>query len=108
MTNTWSGQQPRELNEETIAEVRGRIGIPVRYSPRNHNEVSSTDSFRHFALAFGDDNPLYTDPLYAQASSWARSERSGRDRAHASIRGHRLSERARAGSPGQSDARRGR
>jgi acyl dehydratase len=58
------------LDEETIAAVRRRIGIPVRYSPRSHNEVSSTDSFRHFALAYGDDNPLYTDPDYAGASSW--------------------------------------
>jgi acyl dehydratase len=69
-TGTWSGQQPRELNEETIAAVRRRIGIPVRYSPRSHNEVSSTDSFRHFALAYGDDNPLYTDLAYARSSSW--------------------------------------
>ena len=69
-TGTWSERHPRELNDETVAAVRRRIGIPVRYSPRSHNEVSSTDSFRHFALAFGDDNPLYTDPLYAQESSW--------------------------------------
>jgi acyl dehydratase len=73
MTETWSQQKPRELNEATIAEVRRRIGIPVRYSPRAHNEVSSTDSFRHFALAYGDDNPLYTDPSYARASSWGSS-----------------------------------
>ena len=49
MSTTWSGRKPRELNDETMEEVRKRIGIPVRYSPRNHNEVSSTDSFRHFA-----------------------------------------------------------
>ena len=49
MSTTFSGRKPRELNEETMEEVRKRIGIPVRYSPRNHNEVSSTDSFRHFA-----------------------------------------------------------
>jgi acyl dehydratase len=61
---------PRTLDEATIEEVRKRIGIPVRYSPRQHNEVSSTDSFRHFARAYGDDNPLYTDPAYAAASSW--------------------------------------
>ena len=72
-TETWSAQRPRELNEETIDAVRRRIGIPVRYSPRSHNEVSSTDSFRHFALAYGDDNPLYTDAAYAQASSWGSS-----------------------------------
>jgi acyl dehydratase len=70
MTETWSGRKPRELNDETIADVRRRIGIPVRYSPRNHNEVSSTDSFRHFARAYGDDNPLYNDPAYATASAW--------------------------------------
>ena len=65
MTETWSGNRPRELNDDTIAAVRRRIGIPVRYTPRAHNEVSSTDSFRHFAMAYGDDNPLYTDPEYA-------------------------------------------
>ncbi len=53
-----------------MEEVRQRIGIPVRYSPRNHNEVSSTDSFRHFARAYGDDNPLYNDPGYASSSTW--------------------------------------
>ena len=76
MTETWSRQKPRDLNEETIADVRRRIGIPVRYSPRAHNEVSSTDSFRHFALAYGDDNPLYTDPAYAAASSWGTGDRA--------------------------------
>jgi acyl dehydratase len=35
--------------------------------------VSSSDSFRHFALAYGDDNPLYIDPDHAQASSWGSS-----------------------------------
>ena len=72
-TDTWSGPPPRELNDETIDAVRARIGIPVRYSPRSHNEVSSSDSFRHFALAYGDDNPLYTDPAHAGASSWGSS-----------------------------------
>jgi len=70
MTETWSGRKPRTLDEDTIAEVRRRIGIPVRYSPRQHCEVSSTDSFRHFARAYGDGNPLYNDPSYARASSW--------------------------------------
>ena len=28
-TETWSGQRPRELNEETIDAVRRRIGIPT-------------------------------------------------------------------------------
>jgi acyl dehydratase len=70
VTTTGTGKQPRTLNEDTIAEVRRRIGIPVRYSPRNHNEVSSTDSFRHFARAYGDDNPLYNEVGYASSSTW--------------------------------------
>jgi acyl dehydratase len=70
MTETWTGQKPRELDEETLELVRQRIGIPVRYSPRAHNEVQSTDAFRHFARGYGDDNPLYDQPSYAEASSW--------------------------------------
>lgn len=62
----------RSLDEETIAAVRRRIGIPVRRSPKPHNLVSSTDSFRHFANAYGDDNPLYCDPDYAISSPWGR------------------------------------
>ena len=75
MTTTWSGRKPRELDDATIAEVRKRIGIPVRYSPRAHNEVSSTDSFRHFARAYGDDNPLYNEPDHASRSSWGGRRR---------------------------------
>lgn len=61
---------PGTLDETTVDAVRRRIGIPVVHSPRSHNEVSSTDSFRHFALGYGDDNPLYCDPEHARASSW--------------------------------------
>jgi acyl dehydratase len=70
MTETWTGKKPRELNEETLELVRKRIGIPVRYSPRAHNEAQSTDAFRHYARGYGDDNPLYCEPDYANASSW--------------------------------------
>ena len=70
MNTIYAGRKPRELDERTIEDVRKLIGIPVHYSPRNHNEVSSIDSFRHFARAYGDDNPLYNDSTYATASSW--------------------------------------
>lgn len=65
-----AGTAPRPLDEETIAAVQRRIGIPVRRSRRQHNEVCSSDSFRHFAQGYGDDNPLYCDPGYARATSW--------------------------------------
>jgi acyl dehydratase len=70
---TFTGEKPRELNEETIELVRRRIGIPVRYSTRMHNEYSSVDSFRHFARGYGDENPLYADREYAESSSWGGS-----------------------------------
>jgi acyl dehydratase len=70
MTETWTGQKPRELNEETLELVRKRIGIPVRYSPRAHNEAQSIDAFRHYARGYGDDNPLYCESDYATSSSW--------------------------------------
>lgn len=60
----------RELDEQTIADVRRRIGIPVGRSARMHNEICSIDSFRQFAQGYGDDNPLYCDPDYAARSSW--------------------------------------
>jgi acyl dehydratase len=60
----------RALDEATIEAVRRRIGIPARRSRRQHNEVSSSDSFRHYANAYGDDNPLYCEPDHARASSW--------------------------------------
>ena len=68
---TAAPQSPRALDEETIAAVQHRIGIPVRRSARMHNEICSVDSFRQFAQGYGDDNPLYCDPEYAQSSSWA-------------------------------------
>jgi acyl dehydratase len=50
------------VNEDAIAVLRSRIGIPIRRRQRFHNEVCSSDSFRHYAFGYGDDNPLYCDP----------------------------------------------
>ena len=62
--------RPREINEETLELVRRMIGIKVHRSPRHKNEVTSSDSFRQFAYAYGDDNPLWCDLPYGEASSW--------------------------------------
>jgi acyl dehydratase len=58
------------VNESTLEAVRRRIGIPIRRRQRFHNEVASSDSFRHYAYGYGDDNPLYCDPEVAQNSCW--------------------------------------
>lgn len=60
------------LDEATIAALQRRIGItrPSRGAGRGHIEIVNTDAIRHFALAYGDDNPLYCDPEHAASSVW--------------------------------------
>ncbi len=70
MSVTESRPGPRAIDEETIELVRRMIGIDVHRSPRHKNEVISSDSFRQFAYAYGDDSPLYCDPEYGASSSW--------------------------------------
>ena len=58
------------LDEECIAAVRRRIGIPMRNRQRPHNEQVTEDAFRHFAMGYGDDNPLWCDPSYGAQTAW--------------------------------------
>jgi acyl dehydratase len=44
-------------------ELRGWIGREVSYTAR---EEIGRASIRYFALAIGDDNPLYIDEAYAR------------------------------------------
>jgi acyl dehydratase len=63
-------RRPREINEETVELVRERIGIPTFHNQRSHNEECAGDSFRHYAQGYGDDNPLFCDPRYAESTLW--------------------------------------
>jgi acyl dehydratase len=58
------------LDEETIEAVRRRIGIPIRNRQRPHHEQVTEDAFRHFAMGYGDDNPLWCDPAYGAGTAW--------------------------------------
>ncbi|HZQ56917.1 MAG TPA: MaoC family dehydratase N-terminal domain-containing protein [Acidimicrobiales bacterium] len=58
------------LDDETIEAVRRRIGIPMRNRQRPHHEQLTEDAFRHFAMGYGDDNPLWCDPEYGAAGVW--------------------------------------
>lgn len=62
---------PARLDEAALERLRTRIGIPSRQRQRSHNEVCSSDSFRHFARGYGDPNPLWSDPTYARSSPLA-------------------------------------
>ncbi|MBL8383265.1 MAG: MaoC family dehydratase N-terminal domain-containing protein [Burkholderiales bacterium] len=48
-------------------ELRAWIGREVHYPAR---EELGRASIRYFALAMGDDNPLYVDDAYAQAAGY--------------------------------------
>ncbi len=62
---------PPALDESTIAALRKRVGIPRQSrGGRGHIEIVNADAIRHFALAYGDDNPLYCDPGHAAQSAW--------------------------------------
>ena len=58
------------LDDEVIDVLRRRIGIPRRTSRRPHHEQLTEDSYRHYAMAYGDDNPIFCDADYGKASHW--------------------------------------
>ncbi len=64
------GPSPARLTQANIDRLRRRKGIPVRSRQQAHNEVPSHESMRHFALGYGDDNPLWCDAPYAESSPW--------------------------------------
>lgn len=58
------------ITDEAVAELRGRIGIPVPNPVPPHYLRPNTDTFRIVAWSFGDDNPLWCDPSYAGNTVW--------------------------------------
>jgi alkanesulfonate monooxygenase SsuD/methylene tetrahydromethanopterin reductase-like flavin-dependent oxidoreductase (luciferase family)/acyl dehydratase len=53
---------------ERAAELAQLVGCPVVNASDPYVEEASADAIRHFARAYGDDNPLYSDPAYARSS----------------------------------------
>ncbi|MBV1893635.1 MAG: MaoC family dehydratase N-terminal domain-containing protein [Ilumatobacteraceae bacterium] len=63
------------INDDSVAQLRRRIGFTATSQLTGKypfNLVSTTDGFRHFANGYGDDNPLWCDPLYAASGSYGR------------------------------------
>ena len=58
------------LDEGTIEALQRRIGVPQRRKRRPHHEELTADSFRHYAMAYGDDNPRFCDRAYTRAGLW--------------------------------------
>lgn len=58
------------IDDEALDKLRARIGKPVsRRTPPFFTEIN-VDAARHYANGIGDDNPLYIDPAYGEASRW--------------------------------------
>ena len=59
-----------KITDEAIAELRSRIGKPITRVTQPYYREINGDAARHFALAIGDDNPLWTDPDYGKGTRW--------------------------------------
>jgi acyl dehydratase len=58
------------ITDEGIARLRARIGVAEPHPMPPHYRLPTTDTFRHVAEAYGDDNPLWCDPAYAEGTCW--------------------------------------
>ena len=92
--------------------LRARVGIARPHTQPPHYRFPNEDTFRHVAEAYGDDNPLWSEPEYAADHPLGRADRvtaPGRGR-HPDRRGrgHRARRRRRGAAPGRPDPRRAR
>ncbi len=58
------------ITDEAIERLRARIGVAEPHPVPPHYRCPDLDAFRHVANAYGDDNPLFTDPGYGAATVW--------------------------------------
>jgi acyl dehydratase len=58
------------ITDEAIERLRARIGVAEPHPQPPHYRRPDVDAFRHVTNAYGDDNPLYTDPAYAATTRW--------------------------------------
>jgi acyl dehydratase len=59
-----------KLTDAAFSRSRRRLGVPQPLQRSPHNLEVSRDGTRHFAHGYGDDNPLYCDPEYAEGTRW--------------------------------------
>jgi acyl dehydratase len=58
------------ITDEGVARLRARIGTAEPHPVPPHYTLPTTDTFRHVAEAYGDGNPLWCDPGYAEGTRW--------------------------------------
>jgi len=57
-----------EPDADPASRLATLVGAPVLDLVAPYVAIASADAIRRFARAYGDDNPLYSDPAYAAAS----------------------------------------
>jgi acyl dehydratase len=62
--------EPATISDDAIERLRARINVPEPWPQPPHHRVITTDTFRHVAEAYGDDNPLWCDPAYGASTRW--------------------------------------
>jgi hypothetical protein len=63
--------EPGVITDEGVARLRARIGIPEPHPQPPHYLRPGVDAFRHVAMSYGDDNPLWCDAGYGPETRWA-------------------------------------
>ncbi|MFN0161447.1 MAG: MaoC family dehydratase, partial [Burkholderiales bacterium] len=58
------------ITDEAVAEIRSRIGKPIKRVTAPFYREINVDASRNFANAIGDDNPLWVDEEYARRTRW--------------------------------------
>ena len=54
-----------KITDETLGDLRRRIGVPITDTLEPWCHEATRDNIRHYAHGIGDDNPLWCDPAYA-------------------------------------------
>lgn len=58
------------ITDEGLARLRATVGIAVPNPCPPHWRRPNEDTFRHVAQSYGDPNPLWNDPEYAEKTVW--------------------------------------
>ena len=59
-----------KITEAGLDDLRSRINVPICDTVEPWNYEATRDAIRHYAHGIGDDNPLWTDPAYAEKTKF--------------------------------------
>src|SRR3974377_2114632 len=59
-----------KITEEGLTDLRKRTGVKITDTVEPWNFEATRDGIRHYAHGIGDDNPLWTDPAYAEKTKF--------------------------------------